>query len=240
MQPRATGRTTRSYRDPAVLTLVVAIAIGIDAVLSMVGALSTMSEIGLLERMRDGGEWSMEEAEANDLRQAAIGFVQLGVFVPTAILFLVWVHRVVSNAWSFGRRSITPGWAVGWYFVPIANLWKPLTAMREAWWAGEPATSGSRTPPARGTPALLGCWWVSWIVSGILGQVTFRLALGAKQLDEMLVSSRVSLASDLWDIPLALAAVAVVVGIVKRHREAAAAVPVAPSEPGGPEGALPS
>ena len=237
--PRGAG-TSRSYRDPAVLTLIVTIAIAVDAVLSLVGAVSTLSEIGLLERMREGGDWSMEEAEANDLRQALIGFTQLGVFVATAVLFLVWVHRVVSNASTFRRLPMTPGWAVGSYFVPIVNFWKPLTAMREAWWAGAPERSGPGARISRGTPAVLGCWWASWLVSCVLGQVVFRLALRAEQLDELLLSSRLSLASDLWDVPLALAALAVVHGIVKRHREAEAAVPVAPATPAGPEGPLPA
>lgn len=237
MAARDAVASFRSYRDPSVLTRIVTVAIVIDAVLSLVGALSTMSEIGILERMRDGGDWTMEEAEANDLRQALIGFTQLGVFVVTAVLFLVWVHRVVSNSWSFGRRSITPGWAVGWYFIPIANLWKPLTAMREAWWAGEHGRSSPGARTARGTPALLGCWWAAWLIAGVLGQVVFRMALRAEQVDELLRSSRVSLASDLWDVPLAFVALAVVHGIVRRHREAEAALAAAPA---GAEGPLPA
>ena len=67
--------------------------------------------------------------------------------------------------------TISPGWAVGWYFVPFANLVKPYQGMKEAWmashfrdnWHGEP------------TPALLVWWWGLWLVTNILANISFRI-----------------------------------------------------------------
>ena len=69
------------------------------------------------------------------------------VTLATFVLFGVWIVRSGKNAWLFhqlkrrtaarsGARyheviTTTPGWCVGWYFIPIANLWKPYVAMRE-------------------------------------------------------------------------------------------------------------
>ena len=46
-----------------------------------------------------------------------------------------WIYRTNANAHSFGTgdMSITPGWAIGWYFIPIANLFKPYEGMKETW-----------------------------------------------------------------------------------------------------------
>lgn len=50
---------------------------------------------------------------------------------------------------------ISPGWAVGWYFVPFANLFKPLQAMKEIWLESNRAGTSYES---RGS-AILGWWW---------------------------------------------------------------------------------
>jgi hypothetical protein len=48
-------------------------------------------------------------------------------------LFVIWVHRMQANTFALGVLGLryTPAWAVGWYFVPIVNLWMPYRVMRE-------------------------------------------------------------------------------------------------------------
>ena len=59
-----------------------------------------------------------------------------------AIAWCVWQHRAHANLWAFARSGLrfTPGWAVGWWFVPIASLWKPFEAVRELWKASDPGS----------------------------------------------------------------------------------------------------
>lgn len=90
------------------------------------------------------------------------------VFVTLACWILVgrWIYRVSANAHALSSEmEISPGWAVGWYFVPIANLFKPYQAMKEVWyashWGGEGEGAG-----------LLPWWWGLWLVSSFLGRAT--------------------------------------------------------------------
>jgi hypothetical protein len=47
------------------------------------------------------------------------------------VLVGVWIYRANANAHALGGDlSVSPGWAVGWFFVPIACLFKPYLAMR--------------------------------------------------------------------------------------------------------------
>ena len=46
------------------------------------------------------------------------------------------------------HESFTPGWSVGWFFVPIMNPWKPFQAMREIWQASaEPGNGFDKENP---------------------------------------------------------------------------------------------
>ena len=50
--------------------------------------------------------------------------------VATIITWLVWQHRVTANVWARGHPVATrPGWAVGWWFIPVVDLWMPAVAL---------------------------------------------------------------------------------------------------------------
>lgn len=83
-----------------------------------------------------------------------------------------WIYVASANAHTMrDDMTISPGWAVGWYFVPIANLFKPLQAMKEIWFTTHESNGGYEER----APALVGWWWGLWIVNMILENVSFRL-----------------------------------------------------------------
>jgi hypothetical protein len=142
-----------------------------------------------------------------------VGLPQMFVVLVTDIIFLMWIHRANRNARGLGAQGMTftPGWSVGWYFVPFANLWKPYQAMKEIWKASaNPASWPSEKPPP-----LLATWWTLWIVSNVLSNMSFRMSMRADTGPELLASEIVTLISDLLDIPLCLVALRLVRGIIR-------------------------
>jgi len=96
-------------------------------------------------------------------------------FLASAVLFLIWMHRANSNARALGAQGMqfTPGWCVGWWFVPIANLFKPYQAAREIYQASDPKEDND-TWAAAVVPAFFAAWWTTWIIGNILGQIQAR------------------------------------------------------------------
>jgi hypothetical protein len=95
-------------------------------------------------------------------------------FLTTAVLVTMWIYRAHANlqAADMPELQYTPGWAVGWYFVPIANLYRPLQAMRELW----TQTLGRNDSFSREPDSRLTIWWAAWIVGNILSNASTRLA----------------------------------------------------------------
>lgn len=79
------------------------------------------------------------------------------------IFFLVWIHRVSTNlhALSGEKLEFTPGWAVGWFFVPLANLVQPYRVLRELWRV-------SRRGKHDQAAAVVGWWWGLWLLGYVL------------------------------------------------------------------------
>src|ERR1700733_12920469 len=109
------------------------------ATLSVIGL--TVSSLALHAMQASFGE------RAKDPRELAIvltyGLAGLGLLVTqiSSIVFvLVWIHRASQNLRGLGRYGMrsTPGACVVAFFIPIASIWLPFSAMREIWRASDP------------------------------------------------------------------------------------------------------
>lgn len=106
----------------------------------------------------------------------AIGLVSLlssAVSLGTIIVYLVWTHQAAKNVRAFGQQMLefTPGWAVGWWFIPFASLWLPYKALREIWRASDPDTVGAKDGTAwvsSAVPGLFPLWWSTYILNGVV------------------------------------------------------------------------
>jgi hypothetical protein len=146
---------TRTYRDARRMTRVLRwLLIGLAAISATIAAAklahyrvlqaildqdaSALASFGPISRLLIASMSPLELAQAIDLCVA----------VP---LFAVWVHRMQANTFALGIVGLryTPAWAVGWYFVPVANLWMPYRVMLGIWCANRnPADWQYDTPPA--------------------------------------------------------------------------------------------
>jgi hypothetical protein len=188
------------YRSVEGLKVALIVFLTLDLVLTILSAGSSWMTIAMLQR-----PYTIEEAELNDLREGAIGLLHLGVYVVTAIVFCVWIVRAQKNVWAFGYpQEITPGWAVGWFFIPVANLWKPYQAMKALWLS---------SVPDRSHAPLLPIWWTFWLLSNFIGRITFQTSMKADTVEALISSSQIHLASVAVDVPLTALALGMVINI---------------------------
>ena len=98
---------------------------------AVISAGSTIFEISMLGEMAAGKDVPMEEIDSSDTRQALIGFLQIGIYLVLSILFLRLLSRANRNARALGASGMefSPGWCIGWFFVPIMTLYKPYKAV---------------------------------------------------------------------------------------------------------------
>lgn len=102
----------------------------------------------------------------------AVLLINFVIYICAVIAVAMWIHRGHRNLHEAGIPDLkfSPGWAVGWYFVPIAFLFMPFQAMRELW-----TVSHNRSDSfSASAPGNLGMWWAFWIIGNILGNVSFR------------------------------------------------------------------
>ena len=194
--PAAVPLASADYRDPATLTQWLKGLLVLSFVLDLVASGSGIMEFAFIRSFANGtleGDFDAL-AEANDTRQRVIALAQFTLYLVTAVVFLTWVYRANRNARALGARNMrfTPGWAVGWYFIPIMSLWKPFQAMREIWQASAQPGNWQSTQ----TPPLLGWWWALFLSSQILAQIGYQLSKNINSVDRAMASSGFITVSD--------------------------------------------
>jgi len=122
------------------------------------------------------------------------------VSITTIVIFSMWIYRAAANivAAEVHGFAYTPGWAVGWYFIPFANLFKPFAAMRQIW----NASHGERNERLDHANGLLALWWGTWILSNIAANISFRLTFNAASPEEALLGLQIGIASSIVSLVL--------------------------------------
>ena len=159
------------YYDLSRLRLVVGLALLVMAGAELAYGVSSwqyLSLVGDLANLDDAAlnvRWDAYQAfEAPMLRVYQLALIACYVLGATWTWGAAWnAARLVPNP-----DRISAGGAVGWYLVPIANLFMPYRAMRQIF--------NSSTRPPRpldaDAPALLRWWWGMWLLVAVIVMVS--------------------------------------------------------------------
>src|SRR3954451_9781115 len=144
----------------------------------LVSAVVDWLEIDLMNRVADGGDVTIGDLDASNMRQSIATAAYLLGLVVAAVFFIRWVHAAYANLAALGHKSLRfrRGWAIGAWFVPLLNL-RPPKQIANDMWSGSaeaaPSFGGSGWKDAA-SPQLLGWWWAAWHGSSFLSNVAAR------------------------------------------------------------------
>jgi hypothetical protein len=171
-----------SLRTPAIWTSVL---LGFFALFTLLAIAADIEQAVRAGQLRNGE--FVAEADLEDADTLFDGMKGLQVFavIGTAPLFIWWMQRAVRNLPALGSlgQKYSPGWAIGWWFIPFANFVQPARVLLEAW-----KGSGSRQVlepdqswRSRPVPALVIVWWLGcvagWLSSNFIVSQLDPLAL---------------------------------------------------------------
>ena len=186
-------------------------------VLDIAAVFSGLAQADLIKRVMRGEAITESEAIANDSRQGAIGFGQTVLYIACFVVLLMWIYRANKNLRSLrpAGLSFTPGWAVGWFFVPFMNLFRPYQVVSEIWKASDPklGRADDTSWKAAATSPLVGCWWALFLISNSIANIALRTVFGGIGLSDLLNSTYAYMVSDGIDVVYLLVTISMVRGI---------------------------
>lgn len=206
------------------LTTAVVSLLALDIGLQLLYGGASLAVISLIDGLLDGSIILEDDGLAPpELVQSAVGLVSALVSISLFFVIGRWIYRAAWNLRHLGakRLEFSPGWALGWYFVPFANLVMPYRAMKEIWLA-----SLSPRDWQPGPAGLLPLWWGLWLIGGVLGHISMRLTLRAETLEQMRAAEWAGVAQCALSVPLALVFIHIARTVsAMQDRQSAAAEP---------------
>ena len=211
----------QSARGKATFAIVMAgILIGMQLLL----AGSAVLQLQLLEGAKSTGGIDPTAASANDARHMGLSQALIVAGVISFIALLVWIYASHRNLPALGATGLefTPGWAVGWFFVPIANLFKPCQAIFEIWNSSDPARlprPGMGATPVQ-SGAIVGWWWGLRIAAALGGQLFAVYARQSTSIEDFIVVSWITIVVIfVLDVPTNICEI-VIVRTIQQNQEA--------------------
>lgn len=136
------------------------LTIGFLAVAVLMGVVQLVSHVSIISAaggLEDAS--AVFEDRAVLVQVLATAALFLAASLLQFVIFLCWKYRAYRNLRPLHARQIrqSPGWAVGWYFVPIAFLWKPYQAMIDIAEGSDPKALGMSA--VSGASGMVSFWW---------------------------------------------------------------------------------
>jgi Domain of unknown function (DUF4328) len=104
----------------------------------------------------------------------------LVAMVALAVTFIIWQFRHAKNAQALGERGgLGPAWAIGGWFIPLANYVLPGVQLHQSSRMSDPRVAGQ--PGARGKGAGI---VIVWAVLLAIGALLFTAGGGLRPTDE--------------------------------------------------------
>lgn len=159
IQPGFTAPSPQPAGKALVVLLVLQIACITAAIFQDVSALPVFSRIR--DTIEMGSVWWVWLS----------WFAMICLFLANGVIFLVWLHRSYKNLLALRAEGLTftPGWAVGWWFIPIMNVFKPYQVVKELWKASDPSFDLKNARSWKEAPStlLIPFWWAFWLLSTV-------------------------------------------------------------------------
>jgi hypothetical protein len=187
------------FRDLTTFTTVLAWMLRAGAALAFFGLVAAWLQLEMLSR-----SFSAAEGSANAQRVVMFAGLTVLLRIVTWFVFGRWIVIAHRNLPALGAQYLefTPGWAVGWFFIPFANLWKPFQAMRSLW----RSSHSVHRPELQENTWILPTWWTLWLVFAFMSNISQQMSLGAHGLDDYRNITQFALVSSVFDVALCVVA----------------------------------
>ncbi|MEV7446886.1 DUF4328 domain-containing protein [Streptomyces sp. NPDC091204] len=179
----------------------------------------------------------MDDWAAADARYQRAWTFQGQATVVCGIVFIAWFHQMYRNAVALApdRLRRGTGWAIGAWFLPLINLWRPFRIALDMWGVCVPAAAAAAAPdpaPAPGQPAKagkpanpakaafwpVGLWWGLFLTSGVFHQYTVWAYDRAEAIPDLRNAVVQLMVGDALDLGAAAAAIHFTVRLTAMYR----------------------
>ncbi|MEV0412855.1 DUF4328 domain-containing protein [Streptomyces sp. NPDC050448] len=200
--------TADVLRSPRGLAVALTALLSVAAAVNLFSAGISMYVFSLMQSLTADaasvGDWTLERG---DVLTGVAGVLQYLMVLVTAVVFIVWFHRVRVNGEIFRPDGFSQsrGWAIGSWFIPFGNLFLPFRIAKQIWVASTQFGPDGTYREVSAAP--LNAWWAVWVTSLVLDRVFGQLYKRAETPQALRDASALGIVTDLFAVAAAVLAI---------------------------------
>ncbi|WP_234435692.1 DUF4328 domain-containing protein [Streptomyces sp. NRRL F-2747] len=195
-------------RSPRGLAVAVTALLGVAAAVNLFSAAISGYVFSLMKRLTaDPAGVGDDALDRSDTLTAIAGSLQFLILLATAVVFIIWFHRVRVNGEIMrpDAFSQTRGWAIGGWFIPLGNLFLPYRTAKEIWTASTQFAPDGSFREVSATP--VNAWWAVWVLSALSDRVFSTVYRRAQTPEALRDASAMGMVTDLLTVAAAVLAI---------------------------------
>lgn len=183
------------------------VALGVCAMTIMMAAGAQLWQADLIT----SEELTIELAEQSDNIVRAFAGLYLISLIVGAVFFIRWSRRAYANLHRLEKSMLSyqEGWAAGAWFVPILNLGRPYSILRETWREMQYAIPNKVETEGEKSAGLVNAWWTCWLIYNLGSQIASRIGRDTN-LEDLLARIKYGTYADVFGIAAAVLAILMV------------------------------
>jgi hypothetical protein len=154
------------------LTVIVRAAMYAVAAFSIASTIAAVNEIGAFDRLLESST-GVEAADLAAAERVSETFVGLAFWVGIAAggVTIVWWYRARQAVGAESDLRWSPGWAIGGWFIPLANAVIPKLVLNEIDRVGRARHDGVADWRSVPTTPVANVWWAAWVGGVVLSLI---------------------------------------------------------------------
>jgi hypothetical protein len=194
----------------AIMFLYISIAV------AAISFISSFFQWQLLDDFKNGIDFSMGRAEANDQRESIIAIIYAVVYIFSVVYFIRWFRRAYFNLHQRSNQlKYTEGWAAGAWFIPIFSLFAPYYIFKDLFTVSKSILENKNiTLPIDLPLSLVNVYWFFWVGGNIVSNISLRFSR-SEDFDSLMTATFLDMASNV----LTIVAGFLLVVIIKKYNQ---------------------
>ena len=203
------------YKTLEILTNILLVLLSAEILFGIINIYADVNDISYIKANNESGGVLYYDNSSLESLVTSISQMLYGLVLIIAVIFyFIWVRRAYRNLHSLQLKptEFSSGWAIGSYFVPILNLFRPFRIMKEIWFGSQPILSEENSYESEShlglsSTGFLQVWWAAFLIDGFVSNISFRLSLNSDTSQNVLATLWTDLISSITGIAVSVVSI---------------------------------
>lgn len=154
----------------------------VHGILQSISSYFSYNNLSEIKDILSGPVTQSDVVRIQEMSDGVLGQFSLLITIGVVIAFCMWLYKASENVHTLNlnpKLENSTGWTIGWFFIPIANLWKSFQAVGEVYQASRtiPNPEYRSNYKTAKFSKNINMWWLTYASQILMGLVILFMSV---------------------------------------------------------------